>query len=196
MNKTYLIYDTETTGTPRKYNAPFEDSDNWPHMVQLAWLLTDGTHVVDQRDYLITPEGWTIPKEATDVHGITTERATLEGYELSRVLVMFSEVVDFADLTVGHNIMFDRMIIGAECHRVQMDDFLKGVPRFCTMKETTDLCKLPGRYGNYKWPKLEELHRHLFKNDFEEAHNAAADIQATARCFFELLQSNLVTIKA
>ncbi len=40
----------------------------------------------------------------------------------------------------------------------------------------------------YKSPKLEELYKFLFKEDIINAHNAAADVDATARCFFELLR--------
>jgi len=34
----YLIFDTETTGLPRNYKAPVTDGDNWPRLVQLAFL--------------------------------------------------------------------------------------------------------------------------------------------------------------
>ena len=37
----YLIFDTETTGLPKKWNAPVTDSDNWPRCIQLAWQLHD-----------------------------------------------------------------------------------------------------------------------------------------------------------
>ena len=54
--------------------------------------------------------------------------------------------------------------------------------RHCT--EPADLCKLPGgRGGKFKLPTLTELHQFLFESSFEEAHNASADVEATARCF-------------
>ncbi len=37
----YLIFDTETTGLPRRWDAPLTDSDNWPRAVQIAWQLHD-----------------------------------------------------------------------------------------------------------------------------------------------------------
>ena len=58
-------------------------------------------------------------------------------------------------------------------------------PQLCTMQASTDYCKIPGPYG-YKWPKLSELHMKLFGEYFEEAHDAAADINATVKCFWEL----------
>ena len=47
------------------------------------------------------------------------------------------------------------------------------------------MCK-SGRGG--KWlPTLTELHQYLFDQSFAEAHNATADVEATSRCFLELL---------
>ena len=37
----FLIFDTETTGLPKKWNAPLSDSENWPRCIQLAWQLHD-----------------------------------------------------------------------------------------------------------------------------------------------------------
>lgn len=58
----------------------------------------------------------------------------------------------------------------------------------CT-EVTAELCKLPGgRGGRFKLPTLTELHSYLFDQPFSEAHNATADVEATTRCFFELLR--------
>ena len=61
--------------------------------------------------------------------------------------------------------------------------FLK--PKYCTMKGSTDYCRLPGKKG-YKSPRLSELHQVLFGKGFEDAHNAMADVEATERCFWKL----------
>ncbi len=37
----YLLFDTETTGLPKKWNAQASDVDNWPRLVQIAWLYQD-----------------------------------------------------------------------------------------------------------------------------------------------------------
>lgn len=42
--------------------------------------------------------------------------------------------------------------------------------------------------GKFKLPTLTELHEFLFNQPFAEAHNATADVEATARCFFELIR--------
>ncbi|MEI7596759.1 MAG: hypothetical protein WCK02_13495 [Bacteroidota bacterium] len=59
------------------------------------------------------------------------------------------------------------------------------------MNASTNYCRIPGPYG-FKWPKLSELHVKLFGVDFEEAHNAAADINATAKCFWAMREKGLI----
>ena len=76
-------------------------------------------------------------------------------------------------------------------------DFNPGCPGMvsvCTKEESTEFCALPGgRGGKFKWPTLDELYNKLFQEGFDEAHNAAADVAATARCFLELLRLDIVT---
>ncbi len=183
----YLFFDTETTGLPRSWKAPVTQVNNWPRMVQLAWILAgdDGTRLA-AGDHIIRPEGYTIPAGAASVHGITTERALAEGEELEEVLQRFHTLVEQAEVLVAHNISFDEKIVGAEFLRKGLDIAgLFNKKRICTMHSSTDYCRIPGPYG-YKWPKLSELHMKLFGEDFDEAHNAAADIQATERCFWEM----------
>lgn len=80
---------------------------------------------------------------------------------------------------------FDEKIIGSEFLRNGMQNSIPAKNKICTMQRTTYFCSIDGPYG-YKWPKLSELHYKLFRTDFEEAHNAAVDIKATAKCFWEL----------
>jgi DNA polymerase III subunit epsilon len=67
----------------------------------------------------------------------------------------------------------------------KMPDCILAKNKICTMQATTDFCKIQGPYG-YKWPSLPELHFKLFRETFDEAHDAMVDINATARCFWEL----------
>jgi DNA polymerase III epsilon subunit-like protein len=182
----YLFFDTETTGLPKNWKAPVTDTANWPRLVQLAFLeYDDSGKEISSGNFIIKPEGFSIPPEASKVHGITTERALREGAPLLSVLQHFHHRVQQADYLVAHNISFDEKIIGAEFLRNGMTNVLPKKKKICTMEATTDFCAIKGPHG-YKWPKLSELHYKLFGDFFEEAHNAGADIQATAKCFWEL----------
>jgi DNA polymerase-3 subunit epsilon len=183
---TLLFFDTETTGIPRNYRAPASDLNNWPRLVQIAWLLADDTGVeLASAEYIIKPEGFEIPPEAARIHGITTEMAFREGLEIKSVLDQVMADLEKVSRLVAHNIDFDEKILGAELLRAGHLNAVETKTRVCTMRSATDFCRLPGQYG-YKWPKLEELHHKLFDEALQGAHRALVDVRACARCYFEL----------
>ena len=188
----YLFFDTETTGLPKNYNAPISDFNNWPRLVQIAYLMFDekGDKILE-KNYIIKPEGFEIPLQATKLHGISTQQAMLNGTDLTTVLTDFQSLINQSSHLVAHNINFDEKIIGAEFLRKKMENPMSKKVRICTMKSTTDFCRIPGQYG-YKWPSLSELNRKLFRTDFKEAHNATVDIQITAKCFWELRKTGKI----
>jgi len=188
----YLFFDTETTGLPKNWRAPVTDIDNWPRLVQIAWIVADDQgNRLELKDFIIKPEGFSIPPEAANVHGISTEKAISEGLPLDQVLNEFSALVDQADYIVAHNIAFDEKIVGAEFIRKDISNSFNSTPKLCTMQSSTEYCQLPGRYG-YKWPKLSELHIKLFGEDFEDAHDASVDINATEKCFWKMREYRLI----
>lgn len=191
----YLFFDTETTGLPRDWHAPVDNLENWPRMIQLAWLLYDDTgREVRRYENIIRPDGFEIPLEASNVHGITTERALSCGVGLDDALREFAEVLSGSRTLVAHNIGFDEKIAGAEFLRAGIASRMFEIPKICTMHSSTDFCQLPGKYG-YKWPNLTELHKILFGRGFSGAHDALADVVACADCFFELRKRGIIEVR-
>ena len=195
----YLIFDTETTGLPKRWDAPLSDSENWPRCIQIAWQIHDAEGaLLSHEDYLIQPDGFTIPFDSEQVHGISTALAEADGVPLTEVLTKFNKAIGQAEFIIGHNVSFDRNIMGAEYLRLGLRDPLeeKSVIDTCT-EETAQLCQLPGgRGGKYKLPTLSELYHFLFQVGFEEAHNATADVEATSRVFLELIRQDKLHPKA
>ena len=188
----YLFFDTETTGLPINWKAPVTDLNNWPRLVQLAYLLYDQNgNKIAEKNFIIKPQGFIIPKEASEIHRISPEKANKEGIELKEVLDDFQNAINQVECLVAHNMSFDEKIIRAEFLRNMMDDSIMAKKKICTMESATNFCALKGPYG-YKWPKLSELYYKLFQTDFEEAHNATFDILATAKCFWELKRLNKI----
>lgn len=188
----YLIFDTETTGLPKNWNAPITDFDNWPRLVQLAFSYYDKDgNELEKGNLLIKPEGFKIPIEATKIHGITTDIALNEGRDLRKVLEEFLPFLEETEFLVAHNIAYDENIMGAEYLRKRIENIIPSIKKICTMKQSTEYCALPGSDG-YKWPRLSQLYRQLFGEDFEGAHDAYADMQATARCFWELKKKGVI----
>ena len=190
----YLIFDTETTGLPKKWNAPVSDSDNWPRCIQLAWQLHDETGKLSSNNsFLIKPENFDIPFESEKVHGVSTALAMKDGLVLKEVINRFLIDLKKSKYLVGHNVKFDINIIGAELYRLGIVSNFSQLKVIDTCTEiTANLCKLPGgRSGKFKFPTLIELHDFLFRDSFEHAHNASADVEATARSFFELIRTDI-----
>ncbi len=189
----YLIFDTETTGLPQNYSAPLTDFDNWPRCVQLAWQVHDVTgKLISSGDYIVKPDGFTIPFNSEKVHGISTERAHEEGIPLNEVMDIFNRELEKCTFVIGHNLEFDLNIMGSEYLRMERENPLTKKVSIDTKDESTEFCAIPGGRGRYKWPTLAELHDKLFEIGFEEAHNAAADVDATARAFLELIRIGVI----
>ncbi len=191
----YLIFDTETTGLPISWTAPLDDFDNWPRMIQIAWQVHDVEgELMDVQNFLIKPEGFIIPRGSEKVHGISTERATREGKSLEYVLDQFLDAISNVSCIIGHNIEFDNNIVGSELLRASKStDLLFSLNAQDTKVLSTNYCALPGgKGGNFKWPTLQELHFKLFNEKFDAAHNAMADVQATSRCFLELIRLRII----
>ena len=194
----FLIFDTETTGLPRDFKAPITDTENWPRCIQLAWQEHDAEgKLLENHSYLIKPEGFDIPFQSEQIHGISTELAHEIGVPLTEVLEKFNEALNKAKFVVGQNIDFDINVTACEFYRLGIQNKLTHLPSLDTCTEiTAQLCQLKGgKGGKFKLPTLSELHEKLFGKGFADAHNASADVEATTRCFLELIRTRVFTQK-
>src|SRR4030067_3860517 len=97
-----LFFYTETTGLSRH-------SD---HVVQVAWILADEDgDIVSEACHVIRPDGFSIPWQAAQIHGISTAIAQNIGEPLDWVLEQLSEDVGEASVVVAHNLSFDLGIL-------------------------------------------------------------------------------------
>lgn len=193
----YLIFDTETTGLPRDHKAPLTDFENWPRMVQLAWQIHDYEgNLIEAENFIIRPDGFTIPFNSEKIHGISTQMAMERGRPIAEVLNRFNEAIQKCTHIAGHNIEFDLNIAGSEFLRNGYPNPMESKTKVDSMIESVQHCALPGgRGGGLKYPTLGELHQKLFGDTFTEAHNASADVAATARCFLELIRIGVIAQK-
>jgi len=179
----YLFFDTETTGFFYR-DRPLTDPAQ-PHLCQLGAILTDATGATQaELNMLVRPDGWIIPEGAQRVHGISQQHAAKYGVEESQVVRLFRDLCFLADLLVAHNFAFDDSILDIAYARYEITK----QPRssYCTMKESTPLCKIPSARGGYKWPKCTEAYKHFFGVEFDGAHDAMADVRACKDIFFAI----------
>lgn len=190
----YLLFDTETTGVPRDYNAPLTNFLNWPRLVQLGLMVLDKEfNEIIAINRIVFPMAFTIPEDAARVHGITTEIARQKGELLQKVLIEFSWIASYCDVVVCHNYNYDSKIIGCEFLRCGMENAIANKKSICTMDSSKEFVGLQGPFG-FKWPKLIELHMTLFDKPFEMAHDALGDVRAMANCFRELVKRKIITL--
>lgn len=186
-----LFFDTETTGFFKK-NLPTNHPDQ-PHIVQLAAMLTDDEGLPQAEISLIVNPGVPIPEAASNVHGITTEKAERLGCTPKLALEAFKYLYDHADLLVAHNISFDKGIVEVAIARDQEQRRQLTCPLFCTMEAATPVVNLPPTermiavgMKKPKPPKLEECIRHFFDEGLDGAHHAMVDVRACKRVYFHL----------
>ena len=193
-----LFFDTETTGKADFRAEP--DAPHQPRLVQFAALICedDGEEVQSAR-LIIKPDGYTIPAEASAIHGITTERALAVGVDCSVARHIYRRFWNAASMIVAHNIQFDLLIMDGELFRAAGGRKAWGETRdtVCTMHAMTPVCKLPNTngYSDYKWPKLQEAFKHAFGKEFDGAHDAMADVRACRDVYFwlKVLKEKTVT---
>jgi DNA polymerase III subunit epsilon len=188
-----LFYDTETTGLPNRNRSLWYPTQ--PYVAQLAYLLDDGGEVIDQTDILVQPydKHWKMSPKSQEIHGKTREMCEAEGVPMPVMLDQFIDAVTEADVLVCHNVGFDKLLMAMQAAKIDKDmdhyNIFEGKKHVCTMLAALPICKIPpkdGRKNSYKWPTLQELHKFLFGEEFDGAHDALADITATRRCWIEL----------
>lgn len=195
----YLFYDVETTGLPKKGADCPKRSEDWPHIVQVAWTnYTSAETKISGSNVIIKPDGYEIPEEVAKIHRITQDRAMAEGRPVKEALGAIAADLIAADVVICHNTAFDINVLNSEFHRSGFDaefKMLKAKRNICTMKETVDFCALgPKKYGSYKFPRLEELHFKLFGEELVNAHDAQVDTEYLAKCFFELVRRGEIVV--
>jgi len=191
-----LFFDTETTGLPNWKNPEV----NTPRMVQLGLILTeDDGRIRRTLGVIFKSEDYSIPKEVSDIHGITDDIANTYGVRRSdEFFWQLSDLFHNADTIVAHNYSFDKIIINGEFVRAGLG-VINDNKSFCTKENSIDVCKIPFAssftYGRkdikkYKWPKLSEVYKFLFNEEIIGAHDALTDVRATMRVYFELKKRN------
>lgn len=178
-----LIFDTETTGLA-KFNLPLTHIEQ-PRIVSIAaLLLNNNLDVVSQLSAIVYPLGFGIPDQAAAIHGIGTHTAIEYGLSGENVLMILANMLCMANEIIGHNLKFDWHMLQVEFYRLGIDSGYKvTTPHYCTMLNSTNICKIPSARGGYKWPKLSEVYRYAFGKEFEGAHNSLNDVLATLEVY-------------
>lgn len=190
----YLFIDTETTGLPKSRKASINDFDNWPYVIEIAWLLTDEEGKQAGGGHYIINQSVIIPEEAIDIHHISNEKMRSEGVDPKIVYTDFIECLNECEYIIAHNIKFDLPIIQCDLMRNGFKESVYDKQVFCTMERGQSFCKVYDNIGKIKFPKLTELFGELYFNNssigLEGVHNALSDTLMVYRCFMKMKEKN------
>lgn len=182
----YLFFDCETTGLPPR-----------ARMAQLAFVLCDEQgNIITEYASRVKPNGWVIPKEKFFIeNNMSTERCEAEGKPVFEVLREFQEALKQCSYKIAHNIAFDKQIVQNELILAGIEYRLFQFKKeACTMLSSMNYVGARNKNGGIKWPKLDEMYKKCFNKELENAHDALADVRATAECFFELKKRGIIKI--
>ena len=194
-----LFLDCETTGIPDRAAKWDVDFMQYPHVVQMAWI-----HGCKAENHIIRPDGWEIPGETVEIHGITNEYAKAHGEPFALVVDMFVKDCHEAGLICGHNIHFDTGIVKANILRElgreyydanDVETALYKGKRIDTMRSTMKWVDARNSWGKLKFPSLSELYARCFPGETFQAHDALEDTKAVARCLPIIVELGLVELK-
>ena len=178
--KRFFFFKTELTPNPTR-------------IISLNWMVTDEVGIpLFYRDYLIEPDGWSIPVHATEIHGITNEECKEDGLPIKDVLEAFDRDLESCQIQISHNFKFHYHKLYHEYMRLNKPHTMINVTQhFCTMLAATPILKIKQNFGKYKHPSLEETYRFLFGIDIDDSHFSFGRLEALSKCYFELLNKGL-----
>lgn len=184
-----LVLDTETTGL-LGFKLP-DEHPSQPDVIELAAILANDQHVLAKFSFLVKPEWpWRLPPDAERIHGHSAEKIEACGVGSLFALRTLAGLLGKAQIIIAHNWEFDYRLLRTMAFRCgKLADFegrLAGRATFCTMKASTPLCKLPGQYGDFKWPRLVEALDILCNHKLEGAHGALADAEGALMLYRHL----------
>lgn len=188
------VFDTETTGFPvREWTL-----EQQPYIVQFAAIVGEidenkNYRELERYNFLIKPR-IPIPFSSSQVHGIYDKDVENAPY-IEEKMDEIMRILNSVDVVSGHNISFDEEIIGYELDRLGRTGDYTPNQVICTMRGSTQYCKLQGRGVSFKPPRLAELHKFLFDEWFEGAHDAMIDVEATMRSFVELVKRDVIELE-
>lgn len=171
-----LFVDTETTGLLKSTRDFFGQ----PGIVQLAAIkLDDDMREVAHMNILVNPEIGKWEDEAIKTHGITPDRVK-DAPTFFEAGAAFAEFALGCDTFAGFNCKFDKDVLWWQLIRYGLEkNFPWPLRDLDVMKVASKVMEVQGKRGT-KYPNLGEAYRYCFKRDFEGAHDALADIRATA----------------
>lgn len=178
------FFDTETSAM-LNFKLPAGHPQQPAVLIEYGYILCDRGEIVEEKSFYVRPNReWIMDPGAQNAHGITYEKVMDEGVDHSVFVDTYMANVRGSDISIAHNKAFDLKMVAHELCLVEKAIYPKET--FCTMLNSTGICRIPGMRGRFKWPKLSEAYEHFFGTTFDNAHSALADVRACMQIYRKL----------
>ena len=156
-----LVFDVETTGLLPKRSARGVSLAEYPHILQLSFVMYDlhENRICKTYDSYIRVGGEVVISEyVQNLTGISPSICVTTGKDIVEVLYNFYQAYIMCDVLVAHNMDFDEkmILVEMERNRIRIGEMFpemlvvfnpvyeetRGLERFCTMRKGTTLCGL------------------------------------------------------
>jgi DNA polymerase-3 subunit epsilon len=163
--KLFTCIDTETTGLNK----------NTDRIIQLAVSKFDENFkIIADKVWYIKPSGvWKINPDAEAVHKISEEFINENGVSLKSIVAEFLELIKDTTILTYNGSTFDISFIQREFEREGLDTGFEN-------HEFIDGYDIERRMNSNK---LSDVYRRYYGEDFDNAHDALADVHATIKVF-------------
>ena len=194
MHNYFLFIDTETSGLPKNWRAPYSKENNWPHILQMAWIIFDQHFVeIKRANHYIENSGFIIDKSAQKIHHITNDFLKLHGEPIQPIMQSFcADMKKFNPLVIGHFVELDFHMVNVELNRLGIESIFSLSTFYCTMKTSADYVT----NTVISHLKLDKFYTILFNEEPDETHNALIDALNTSKIFFHLLRDQKISISS
>ena len=98
-----LVFDTETTGLPVERNPSIYDTQKWPHIIQLSYIVYDSETneiLTVEDDYINIDANINITTESEKIHNISREMLDSKGISIQDALNKFNAFAEKSDCLV------------------------------------------------------------------------------------------------
>lgn len=184
--KPVAVFDLETTGV---------DVETARIVTAFFGVLDAEGNVIEAHNWMVRPDGYEIPEEATAVHGVSTEQALKEGVEASFAIEDIIETITFWGPDVkglpiaGHNLAYDFTVLDREAKRWGNSEawWLEEL----VVLDSLVIDKHIDPYRKGKRTLITAAEHYGVELSEEEAHGAQADAIASGRIIQAMLRQGL-----
>lgn len=172
-----IIFDTETSGLPKKRN----DFSN-VRMLELGYIILDDEfNIIKERNF-INKIDIEVPEIITQLTGLTKEILQKEGIEQKKIFSIFLEDINNVDVLIAHNNRFDLNVLRQEFKNMGVETIYNNKIYKKINLDSLEIFRTNINKKEITNYKLQTLYKYYHTEDFIQTHRALDDCKMLHSC--------------